>query len=94
MQKMLETIKASLNKGNLSHLKLTCYVCEGPDHISIDCSLFALNYEGNIKRYFEKTLTGKKLRDKQLKEQESLVKSGQGGSKIGEEGPERHLNEE
>jgi hypothetical protein len=58
---MLTLIKATLMSGNLKYLKIVCYICEGQDHISIDCNLFKLNYEGNIKRYFEKTLTGKQM---------------------------------
>lgn len=48
-------IKSSVNTGNYKCLKLVCYVCEGNDHISIDCPEFRTSFEGNIKTYFEKT---------------------------------------
>lgn len=48
-------IKTSVDAGNYKHLRLVCYVCEGSDHISIDCSEFKESFEGNIKTYFEKT---------------------------------------
>ena len=48
-------IKTSVNKNNYKMLKLKCYVCDGHDHISIDCKDFKSQFEGNIKTYFEKT---------------------------------------
>jgi hypothetical protein len=44
-----------VNANNYKYLKLQCYVCEGSDHISIDCPDFKTTFEGNIKTYFEKT---------------------------------------
>lgn len=52
---MLNIIKNSVNIGNYKYLKLTCYVCDSSDHISVDCSEFKTSFEGNIKTYFEKT---------------------------------------
>jgi len=52
---VLTLIKNSVNSGKYKLLKLKCYVCEGSDHISIDCSEFKNSFEGNIKTYFEKT---------------------------------------
>ena len=58
---MLGIIKNSVIIGNYKYLKLQCYVCEGSDHISIDCPNFKKSFEGNIRTYFEKTRQSKYL---------------------------------